>query len=322
MTTEKKDAPLTLGTTGPPEFIEGRSLHRKLAQVMYEAERIPKRGRAPQAMGGYPFVQVGDAADFIRKSLAEKVVTMMPTNIQAREPVDRPTKAGGIMTTVDLVVDWTITDGESGESIIIQSFGAGADSGDKYSGKAMTSAMKYAFLAGFLLSTGDDVELGSHEAATPAGMPEGTRPPVTAPDVETEDLMGDFAANGMVRNGSAAGYKLEPRQGPTGHVIGFRMEFKDEKSIPQVVVEGPAGETLFLATSGNPAALLDTRLHVKGRLFNVRKPGRQGYKRLRVSEWENADYSFPAKDAPPADDRDLDEPPDDLELFGEKEPAA
>jgi hypothetical protein len=48
---------------------ETRSLHRKLAQVMYEAERIPKRGKAPAAMGGFEFVQVGDAADFIRKAL-------------------------------------------------------------------------------------------------------------------------------------------------------------------------------------------------------------------------------------------------------------
>ena len=39
------------------------TLHRKLAQIMYEADRIPKNGTAPQAMGGYKFVQVGDAAD-------------------------------------------------------------------------------------------------------------------------------------------------------------------------------------------------------------------------------------------------------------------
>ena len=57
---------------------------------------------------------------------------------------------GGTMTTVDLVVTWTLTDGESGETIEIQSFGAGADGGDKYSGKASTSAMKYALLSGFL----------------------------------------------------------------------------------------------------------------------------------------------------------------------------
>ena len=148
---------------------ETRSLHRKLAQIMHEAERIPKNGRAPGAMGGYPFVQVGDAADFVRKALAEQVLTMMPTDLRVIQQVDRTTKAGGSMTTVDIVMDWTITDGESGESIVIRSFGAGADGGDKYSGKAQTNAMKYALLMGFLLSTGEDPELGHEtEPARPA----------------------------------------------------------------------------------------------------------------------------------------------------------
>ena len=165
-------------TTGAPE----RSLHRKLATIMYEAERIPKNGIAPQIMGGYRFVQVGDAADYIRKALAEKVITMMPTAVRVINQTDRPTAKGGIMTTVDLVVDWTLTDGESGESIVIQSFGAGADGGDKYSGKASTSAMKYALLSGFLLSTGEDTEGDAPEArqAAPAA-PQRPQTPATAP---------------------------------------------------------------------------------------------------------------------------------------------
>jgi hypothetical protein len=142
---------------------ETRSLHRKLAQIMYEADRIPKNGRAPEAMGGYPFVQVGDAADYIRKALSEKVISMLPTAVRIIGQTDRPTKSGGTQTTVDIITDWTLTDGETGEYIIIQSFGAGADGGDKYSGKAQTNAMKYALLMGFLLSTGDDPEQGEDE---------------------------------------------------------------------------------------------------------------------------------------------------------------
>jgi hypothetical protein len=137
---------------------ETRSLHTKLAQIMYEAERIPKNGTAPQVMGGYRFVQVGDAADYIRKALAEHKITMLPTSVQVVGQVDRQTAKGGNMTTVDLLMEWTLTDGDSGESVKIMSFGAGADGGDKYSGKASTSAMKYALLTGFLLSTGDDTE--------------------------------------------------------------------------------------------------------------------------------------------------------------------
>ena len=280
---------------------EARSLHRKLAQVMHEVGRIPKNGRAPKEMGGYKFVQVGDAADAIRAALAAQLITMIPTGVQVVGQVDRPTKSGGSMTTVDLIVTWTLTDAESGESIEIQSFGAGADGGDKYSGKASTSAMKYALLTGFLLSTGDDAELGTHEAAAPppggeqgraireaAGVPE--------PDVETEELIGDFTATGYVRIGGGDGYKLESRLHPDGRVIGFRMEFKDEKSIPQVAVEGKAGEALFVACGANPALLRDTKLTVGGRLVNVKRTGRQSFKRLHVSSWKNADYSYPAEE--------------------------
>jgi hypothetical protein len=168
------------------------SLHRKLAQIMFEAERVPKNGHAPAAMGGYAFVQVGDAADFIRKALAEHVLTMMPTELRVIQQVDRPTKAGGSMTTVDIVMDWTITDGESGESIVIQSFGAGADGGDKYSGKAQTNAMKYALLMGFLLSTGEDPELGHEETAgkpvTRANAATVARPVASAPQIVTDSF--------------------------------------------------------------------------------------------------------------------------------------
>jgi hypothetical protein len=135
-----------------------RKLAAKIADIMVQAERIPKRGHAPQAMGNYPFVQVGDAADFIRRALGRRNISMVPSHIERVSMTDRPTKSQGISITVDLIVTWTLTDGETGETATIMSYGAGADGGDKFSGKAMTSAMKYAFLSGFLLSTGDDTE--------------------------------------------------------------------------------------------------------------------------------------------------------------------
>ncbi len=202
-----------------------RKLHAKLAEVMGEAERIPKRGKAPPAMGGYPFVQVGDAADYIRNALASRQVTMMPTDIDITGHVDRPTRSGGTMTTVDLRVTWTLTDGETGETFAIQSFGAGADGGDKYSGKAMTSAMKYAFLAGFLLSTGDDTEQSDTSAVvheTPASLNAKERERVqkhfsnNPPASEDGSLIGtgDFASDFR---------DFLPKQGPDGMQLAFKL---------------------------------------------------------------------------------------------------
>ena len=137
---------------------EPQGLHRKLAQVMYEAGRIPKNGRAPAAMGGFEFVQVGDAADYIRKALGEHGVSMLPTSVEVMGETEHETKSGGTMTTQTVRTTWTLTDGETGQTATIQSIGTGADTGDKFSPKAQTNSMKYALLMGFLLSTGDDPE--------------------------------------------------------------------------------------------------------------------------------------------------------------------
>ena len=146
------------------------------------------------------------------------------------------------------------------------------------------------------------------------------------PYQETEDLLGDYAGAGMIRLGENDGYKLESRDGPTGHIVGFRMEFKDDKAIPQVIVEGPAGEALYLAAGMNVGVLRDTRLHVKGRLFSVKSNRRrQSWKRLRVVEWSNRDYMFPAAGNPAAIEAetaplfdDLPGPGDEVVLVGEK----
>jgi len=132
-------------------------LHGKLAEVMLAVGRIPKNGTAPAAMGGYKFVQVGDAADAIRKELGVRGVSMLP---EAIEEISLQVGGGsrGNTTTQTVRTTWRLTDGETGETATIQSMGTGQDNGDKYSPKAQTNAMKYALLMGFLLSTGDDPE--------------------------------------------------------------------------------------------------------------------------------------------------------------------
>src|SRR6185369_556199 len=82
------------------------SLHRKLAQVMHEVGRIPKNGTAPQAMGGFKFVEVGDAADAIRVALAEKLVSMIPTAIEVVGETEHPTSSGKMMTTLTVRTTW------------------------------------------------------------------------------------------------------------------------------------------------------------------------------------------------------------------------
>ncbi len=284
------------------------SLHRKLAQVMHEAERIPKNGTAPQVMGGYPFVQVGDAADYIRKALAAHLITMMPTNVQVVGQVDRQTARGGTMTTVDLITTWTLTDGESGESIQIQSFGAGADGGDKYSGKASTSAMKYALLTGFLLSTGDDTEghatpeqRPAHDAPqrpVPTGIVETKEHPAPEP-VQTHD--GGLIGIAKVGNGKS---DFELRQTPAGAGISFRLA-QGRQGI-KVVALGPLAEAIASLRS----TIEDQRVTCFGSISDEEfiKEGKViSYQVLTLTRLVHPDFTLPADEGPPAD----------LPLFGE-----
>lgn len=301
-----------------------RSLHSKLAQVMYEAERIPKNGTAPAAMGGFKFVQVGDAADAIRKALAEQKISMIPTGIEVIGESEHPTSSGKMMTTLTVRTTWTLTDGDSGETTVIQSIGAGADMGDKAAPKAQSSAMKYALLMGFLLSTGDDPEQTDTSDRQSRSAPPRLPPrvdesaqdpqPSTEPYVETEEIIGRERRRGIIRKGSAEGYKLEARIGPEGHVIGFKLE-TSKGNIPQCVVAGPLGETLFQATGGKPEALLGVPSTVAGVLYHVKSP-RASWYRLHVDTIETSINGLEV--VIPADEAVGEQPPDDLELVGEK----
>lgn len=294
------------------------SLHRKLAQVMYEAERIPKNGTAPREMGGYKFVQVGDAADYIRKALAELVITMMPTAVHVTGQQDRPTAKGGIMTTVDLVTEWTLTDGESGESITIMSFGAGADVGDKYSGKASTSAMKYALLTGFLLSTGEDSEgYNTPEASALRSL---EHPGVVGAMPPPRNIQRAGADAERTPDGGLIG-KVElakdspdflPHIGPDGAVLSFKLTSKAGGI--KVIARGALAEVIAGAKETTVGAQVTCWGRIIDETFTPKDSKKSiTYQVMALERIKTPTYELPARlDEPP-----LEEPPDDIELVDE-----
>jgi len=301
-----------------PDKTPERSLHRKLAQVMYEAERIPKNGTAPREMGGYKFVQVGDAADYIRKALAEHNITMLPSHVTVVGQQDRPTKSGGNMTTVDLLIEWTLTDADSGETATIMSFGAGADGGDKYSGKASTSAMKYALLSGFMLSTGDDTEghrtpeqgapqrTGGFVSDAAHPLPE-RRPAV--PGALTDNSRSMSSYDGLIGTIELAKDSPEflPHIGPDGPVLTFKLV--SPAGGIKVIATGPLAEVLATVRDETIGVRTTCWGRIRDETFTpkgARKP--TTYQVLDLVRIKTPSYELPVKDgdSPFFIDADLD----------------
>jgi len=285
---------------------ETRSLHRKLAQVMYEADRIPKNGTAPQAMGGFKFVQVGDAADVIRKALAEVGVSMLPSGIELVSESENPTSSGKMMTTMTVRTTWTLTDGDSGETAIIQSMGSGGDMGDKAIPKAQTNAMKYALLMGFLLSTGDDPELSdtSDRRARPASTAAAlaTVQEAAKPVAATSD--GGLIGTIEVGENPQSDYEL--RAEPDGWNLGFRLVS------PKGKIKSVATGILAEQLAEHKAELVGQRVTCWGRIADEtftpkvaegKKPYTVTYQVLSLTRVQGAGLDLPEPE-PPAPTQD------------------
>lgn len=129
------------------------SLASKIAKVMQAVGYVEKGGT--NAAQGYKFVQASAVADKVRAELVKLNISMTPSQVGI---VNMGLTPSGKQSTITLLYTWTLTDGDTGETLNFQSVGTGADSGDKAAYKAATGALKYALLTGFLIPTGDDPE--------------------------------------------------------------------------------------------------------------------------------------------------------------------
>jgi hypothetical protein len=141
----------------PREYAPGlppMTLVAKLAQVMAAVERVAKRGHNDHF--NYDFATESDITAAIRAEMASRSLMLIPDvqSVSFREVNGR----NGIQTIGQVLVKFTVKDGESGEEFSFQMPGEGQDSGDKCLPKAITSALKYALLKLFMIPTGDDPE--------------------------------------------------------------------------------------------------------------------------------------------------------------------
>ena len=128
----------------PAESKPKKSLIAKLADACDSVGGVDKKGTNDRQ--GYKYVRAADVAKAIRHELFTRGILLIADEKEIKQE-EIQTNAGGKMRHLTLTVQYTLYDGESGESLTSTAFGIAMDSGDKAIYKAKTGALKY-FLRG------------------------------------------------------------------------------------------------------------------------------------------------------------------------------
>lgn len=155
--------------------MDGSNIGKKMLLIMNDVSYIQKRGYNQTQR--YSFAQEADFAQAVRERLIEHGVSFTPylENVEIKEVT---TGKGTVMQIVTVLMSFTFTDTESGESVVVRMGGQGSDTLDKGIFKAMTGAEKYALKQAFLVPTGDDPEV-DNEAEKTGDMPVAKTEPVS-----------------------------------------------------------------------------------------------------------------------------------------------
>jgi hypothetical protein len=138
-----------------------QTLAFRLARIMGEVGRVEKKGKITSQGSGptYKFARDSDVMEAVTPKMAEAGIVMIPEHVELLSmglSLSEKQFIGNIKTS------WHVTDGK--ESLRFETFGQGADTGDKALPKAQSNARKYAFFMLYHIVTGDDPDYhGSYE---------------------------------------------------------------------------------------------------------------------------------------------------------------
>jgi len=148
-----------------------------MVAIMAECDAIEK-GRKNQQQG-FSFRGIDDVYNALHPLFAKHRVYVR-TEVVDRETHERTTKSGGTAFHHFVRVRFHLTH-EDGSSIVFETIGEAADTGDKGVGKTLSYALKSALFAGLLIPTAadNDPDATSHEfAAKPSSTAPAPQPPV------------------------------------------------------------------------------------------------------------------------------------------------
>jgi len=163
-------------------------------QAALTKEGISK-GRKNQAQG-YSFRGIDDMYNVLSPLLAANSIVVLPAYSE-RQVVEREGKSGTALFYTTLRGDFTFRSAEDGSEVKATTYGEAMDSGDKATNKAMSAALKYAFMQTFTIPTeGDnDSENQTHEVRKASPLVEMKRDALESMSEEEQKFLREIAAD-------------------------------------------------------------------------------------------------------------------------------
>lgn len=161
-----------------------RSINKVQAALAKEGIGKDRKNQAQ----GYSFRGIDDMYNVLSPLLAANEIVVLPA-YSDRNVVERETKNGAALFYTTLRGEFTFRSSKDGSEVKVTTYGEAMDSGDKATNKAMSAALKYAFMQTFTIPTeGDnDSETHTHEVAA-KGRPAAKPPTKPSPEQETRAM--------------------------------------------------------------------------------------------------------------------------------------
>jgi len=141
-------------------------LEGKISAISGFLGRVPKNGW--NKFNSYAYVLESDLVEHIRYWLAAARILIYQNVKEWRVSETSPTEKRSGDPRTDILYEFHVVDGRTGERFFFEMLGQGSDPRDKGANKASTSAMKFAYLRLFNIASGEDSEGDEHGDARQA----------------------------------------------------------------------------------------------------------------------------------------------------------
>ena len=165
------------------------TIHTKLLAARETMGHFEKSGTHQQK---YKYYKGEEVLEQVGDTLAANGILFLPCQVDAQITTGEEIGKDGQVKTVEHALvrfDMTFVDGETGETLVVPTYGSARDYGDKALFKAQTLAIKYLFLRMFLKGEGVDEESEADSippASRPASPPRLATPSRTTPAPDFE----------------------------------------------------------------------------------------------------------------------------------------